>query len=333
MMNIAINGLGRIGRLVLRAFIEQKPQNIQLAAINSPGNGETIAHLIKYDSIHGILKEDCYYKDNHLYIGDLVIPVFHERNPELLPWTDLNIDCVLECSGKFNSKELSSKHLKAGAKKVLVSAPCKNADATIVMGVNHDTLKSSHQVISAASCTTNALAPIVKVIHEQYGITSGYMTTIHAYTGDQNLVDNSHQDLRRARAAATSMIPTKTGAAESLKLIIPELENIIGGSAIRVPTANVSLIDLTVNTHKDASPESVNDHMQQYVNNELENILDIAPAPLTSCDFNHNPHSSIFDPYETKIIQKNLLRVVSWYDNEWGFACRMLDLCQQIRKL
>ena len=331
MIKIAINGLGRIGRLVLRSYIEQQPENIELVAVNSPSDGHTIAHLIKYDSVHGTFPEHCEFDDSMLHIGNHNIPVLHERNPSALPWKNLGVDIVLECSGKFNSKELGAQHIGAGAKKVLVSAPCKNADATIVIGVNHQLLNDTHQIISAASCTTNALAPIAKIMHENFGIESGYMTTIHAYTGDQNLVDNSHKDLRRARAAASSMIPTKTGAAESLKLVIPELEGRIGGSAIRVPTANVSLIDLTVNTTKTVTAEGVNEVMAQYATTQMKDILSISPAPLTSCDFNHTTYSSIFDPYETKIVNHNLARIVSWYDNELGFACRMLDLCNQLK--
>ncbi len=333
MIKIAINGLGRIGRLVLRAYLEQRPNNIELVAINSPSDGNTIAHLIKYDSVHSTLNVRCEFADGKLYLDDLVLPIFHERSPEQLPWNNLNVDLVLECSGKFNSKELSAQHISAGAKKVLVSAPCQNADATIVMGVNHSILTNDHTVISAASCTTNALAPIVKVIHEQYAIESGYMTTIHAYTGDQNLVDNSHKDLRRSRAATMSMVPTKTGAADSLKLVIPALKDKIGGSAIRVPIANVSLIDLTVNIKQATTLDTINNQMQKYADHQLKDILGIAPAPLVSCDFNHSSFSSIFDPFETQVINDKLLRIVSWYDNEWGFACRMLDLCKHINAI
>jgi glyceraldehyde 3-phosphate dehydrogenase len=339
-VNIAINGLGRIGRLALRASIAPslpeaiskeatKSNNINnndvnITHINSPSNINDLAHLIKYDSIHGTFHEECRVEGEHLIIAGHKIKVTHEKDPAKLAWQD--IDIVLECSGKFAKRDLAAAHIKAGARKVIVSSPCFNADKTIVLGVNHNDLTSKDEVISIGSCTTNALAPIVKVINDNFGIESGYATTVHAYTNDQNLTDGSHKDMRRARAASMSMIPTKTGAAESLKLVIPELAGRISGSAIRVPTSNVSLIDFSFNSLGDLNELDIEAVMREAADGYLKGILGIAEAELVSVDYNHSSQSSIFDPFETRVVGKRFGRILSWYDNEWAFAQRMLDV-------
>lgn len=326
MIKIGINGLGRIGRLVLRAALEDK--DVEIALINTPASSEVVAHLLKYDSIHGIANFECDYSEGGVNINGKKIPIFSCRDP--LELSSGNIDVMLECSGKFNKRTEAASHIKAGAKKVIVSAPCENADRTIVMGVNHNSLSSEHDVISIGSCTTNALAPIAKIINDNFSIENGYVTTIHAYTGDQNIVDNSHKDIRRARCAGMSMIPTKTGAAEALKLVLPELEGKIFGSAIRVPTPNVSMLDMVFNLSKPASKETVNKVINEAANGEMRDIISVAKAKLVSVDFNHSPYSSIFDPFETCIISDKTIRLVSWYDNEWGFAKRMIDAAKLI---
>jgi len=325
-MKVAINGFGRIGRLVLRAIIENKRKDIEVVAINDLGPIDHNAHLLKYDSVHGILQNDVGYNDLGLLIDGVPIRVLAEPNPDKLPWGDLGIDMVLECSGRFTNKELASKHLTAGAKKVIISAPAEGVDLTVVYGVNHQQLKPEHKVISNASCTTNCLAPFAKVLHENIGIENGYMTTIHSYTSDQRLVDTLHSDLRRARAAALSMIPTSTGAAKAVGLVLPELKGKLDGCAIRVPTANVSVVDLTFNSKRDTSAQEINDLITKASSGELKGILEAINVPLVSVDFNHNPHSSIFDLTQTQVIDKKLCRVLSWYDNEWGFANRMGDV-------
>lgn len=329
-MNIAINGLGRIGRLALRAYASTTPaltpMAISITHINSPGNIHDLAHLIKYDSIHGTFHEECRAEGDHLIIAGKKIKVTHEKDPTKLSWTD--IDIVLECSGKFIKRDLAAAHIRSGAKKVIVSSPCEDADRTIILGINHHELKTSDEVISIGSCTTNALAPIAKVLHGNFGIESGYATTVHAYTNDQNLTDGSHKDMRRARAAGMSMIPTKTGAAESLKLVIQELAGKISGSAIRVPTSNVSLIDFSFYSEKDLSVLEIEAAMREAADGYLKDILGIAEAALVSVDFNHSSFSSIFDPFETRVVGKRFGRVLSWYDNEWAFAQRMLDVAE-----
>jgi len=319
-MNIAINGLGRIGRLVLRASVERK---INVTHINSPGDIHSLAHLIKYDSTHGTFPHACHVEGDNLVIAGHKIKVTHEKDPSKLDWQGLDI--VLECSGRFTKRDLAAAHLKH-AHKVIVSSPCENTDKTIVLGVNHETLSASDQVISIGSCTTNALAPIAKVLHDNFGIESGYATTVHAYTNDQNLTDGSHKDLRRARAACMSMIPTKTGAAESLRLVIPELGGKISGSAIRVPTSNVSLIDFSFHTLKDMTALDIEAAMRVASDDDMKGVLGIAEAALVSVDFNHSNFSSIFDPFETRVVGKRFGRILSWYDNEWAFAQRMLDV-------
>jgi glyceraldehyde 3-phosphate dehydrogenase len=325
-INVAISGFGRIGRLVLRSIIENKRKDINIVAINDLAPVETNAFLLSYDSIHGPLKEKVNIKNEKIIIGNKKILALKERDPKNLPWKKLKIDIVFECTGLFTSKDTASMHLKAGAKKVLVSAPCNDADKTIVYGVNHDTLTKKDIVVSNASCTTNCLAPVTKVLNDNFGIVHGYMTTIHAYTGDQKVLDTFHSDPRRARAAALSMIPTSTGAAKAVGLVMPELAGKLDGTAIRVPTPNVSLIDFKFVTKKKISAESINKAMiKASKSKNLKNVLSVNSEPLVSTDFNHNPASSNFDLTQTQVIDGTFGRVLSWYDNEWGFSNRMCD--------
>lgn len=325
-INVAISGFGRIGRLVLRSIIENKRKDINIVAINDLAPVETNAFLLSYDSIHGPLKEKVNIKNEKIIIGNKKILVLKERDPKNLPWKKLKIDIVFECTGLFTSKDTASMHLKAGAKKVLVSAPCNDADKTIVYGVNHDTLTKKDIVVSNASCTTNCLAPVTKVLNDNFGIVHGYMTTIHAYTGDQKVLDTFHSDPRRARAAALSMIPTSTGAAKAVGLVMPELAGKLDGTAIRVPTPNVSLIDFKFVTKKKINAESINKAMiKASKSKNLKNVLSVNSEPLVSTDFNHNPASSNFDLTQTQVIDGTFGRVLSWYDNEWGFSNRMCD--------
>ncbi len=328
-IKVGINGLGRIGRCVLRAIYENPDKGIELVAVNGPAAIDTHVHLLKYDSVHGRfgtkLEAD---GEDILRIAGKPVKLTRLKDPTQIEWAKMGVDVVLECSGKFNKRDEAEKHLAGGAKKVLVSAPAENADSTIVYGVNNDALKDTHQVVSVGSCTTNALAPVVKVLHEVFGIDSGFMTTIHAYTGDQNLVDNSHKDLRRARSAAMSMIPTSTGAAKTIGLIIPELKGKLDGISVRVPVPNVSLVDLSFTTLKDASKEDINDALNKAAETEtLKDILHISRRPLVSIDYTHTPYSSIVDITGTYVTGK-VARVASWYDNEWGFSCRMLDVAR-----
>ena len=325
-INVAISGFGRIGRLVLRSIIENKRKDINIVAINDLAPVETNAFLLSYDSIHGPLKEKVNIKNEKIIIGNKKILALKERDPKNLPWKKLKIDIVFECTGLFTSKDTASMHLKAGAKKVLVSAPCNDADKTIVYGVNHNTLTKKDIVVSNASCTTNCLAPVTKVLNDNYGIVHGYMTTIHAYTGDQKVLDTFHSDPRRARAAALSMIPTSTGAAKAVGLVMPELAGKLDGTAIRVPTPNVSLIDFKFTTKKKINAESINKAMiRASKSKSLKNVLSVNSEPLVSTDFNHNPASSNFDLTQTQVIDGTFGRVLSWYDNEWGFSNRMCD--------
>lgn len=325
-INVAISGFGRIGRLVLRSIIENKRKDINIVAINDLAPVETNAFLLSYDSIHGPLKEKVNIKNEKIIIGNKKILALKERDPKNLPWKKLKIDIVFECTGLFTSKDTASMHLQAGAKKVLVSAPCNDADKTIVYGVNHNTLTKKDIVVSNASCTTNCLAPVTKVLNDNFGIVHGYMTTIHAYTGDQKVLDTFHSDPRRARAAALSMIPTSTGAAKAVGLVMPELAGKLDGTAIRVPTPNVSLIDFKFVTKKKISAESINKAMiKASKSKNLKNVLSVNSEPLVSTDFNHNPASSNFDLTQTQVIDGTFGRVLSWYDNEWGFSNRMCD--------
>ena len=333
MVRVGINGFGRIGRLILRAILENYKNKIQVVAINDLGSIETNAHLIKYDSTHGIVNDDIQIFKDGFKIANQEIKVFSERYPENIPWKKVNADVVLECTGIFLDKKSSEKHLVAGAKKVIISAPGKEVDFTVVQGVNSKDLKKDHNIISNGSCTTNCLAPVAMVLDQQFGINFGYMTTIHSYTGDQKLLDTLHKDLRRARSTEGAMIPTSTGAAKAMSLVLPSLAGKLDGTAIRVPTPNVSLIDLTLVTEKEVTPENINNAMIAASKNELKGILSINEKPLVSKDFNHNPHSSIFDVTQTQVIKGKFSRVLSWYDNEWGFSNRMCDTTIQIAGL
>ena len=326
-IRVAINGYGRIGRNVLRALYEaSRTDEIEIVAINDLGDANTNAHLTRYDSAHGKFPGTVEVKDDAMYVNGDRIQVCSERDPSKLPWGDLGVDVVHESTGFFASKEKSEAHLKAGAKKVVISAPAgKDIDATIVYGVNHDTLSADHKIISNASCTTNCLAPLVKPLHDAIGVECGIMTTIHAYTNDQVLTDVFHSDLRRARSATQSMIPTKTGAAAAVGLVMPELDGKLDGYAVRVPTINVSLVDLTFRAARDTSTEEINDVIKAASDGALAGVLAYNDEPLVSIDFNHNPASSIFESSQTKVIDGRMVKVLSWYDNEWGFSNRMLD--------
>lgn len=323
-IKVAINGYGRIGRNILRALYEYKRQDIKIVAINDLGSIACNAHLTQYDTTHGKFKDLVSVQDNYLVVNGDEIWVLAERSPEKLPWGDLGIDVVMECTGHFASKTKASAHLSAGAKKVLISAPAGDDLPTIVYGVNDNTLRADDRVVSNASCTTNCLVPLVKPLHDKIGLKSGLMTTVHAYTNDQVLTDVNHSDLRRARSATHSLIPTKTGAASAIGLVLPELKGKLDGFAIRVPVINVSVVDLTFEALRDTSVDEVNNIMKEASLGPLKGIVEINEAPLVSIDFNHNPASCIFDLTQTKVI-KNLVKVIAWYDNEWGFSNRMLD--------
>ena len=325
-IRIGINGYGRIGRNVLRALFESgREHDIEIVAVNDLGDAGTNAHLTRYDSVHGRFPGTVEVADGAMIVNGKSIRVFSERDPAKLPWADLGVDVVHECTGLFTSKAKAGAHLQGGAKKVLLSAPGgKDVDATVVYGVNHSVLKASHTVVSNASCTTNCLAPLVKPLHDQIGLVNGIMTTIHAYTNDQVLTDVYHTDLRRARSATQSMIPTKTGAAAAVGLVLPELNGKLDGYAVRVPTINVSLVDLTFNAARATTVAEITDILRAAANGALKGVLAVNDEPLVSIDFNHNPHSSIFEASETKVIG-TLVKVLAWYDNEWGFSNRMLD--------
>ena len=331
-VKVAINGFGRIGRNILRSIIENKNHNIKVVGINDLGPIETNAHLLKYDSVHGILNRDVIINGNDLDVGTGPIKVTSERNPENLPWKELDVDVVLECTGIFTSKEKAQQHITAGAKKVLISAPASGVDLTVVYGVNHKKISSEHQILSNASCTTNCLAPLAYVLNKSIGIENGFMTTIHSYTGDQPTLDTMHSDLYRARAAAANMIPTSTGAAKAVGLVLPELDGKLDGVAIRVPTQNVSVVDFKFNSKKETSIEEINEAIKIASENELKNILSFNDKKLVSSDFNHNPSSSIFHSDQTKVMNKKFVRILSWYDNEWGFSNRMCDTALEIGK-
>lgn len=323
----AINGYGRIGRNVLRALYESgRGEDIRIVAINDLGDAKTNAHLTRYDTAHGRFPGEVSVDGDNLVVNGDRIRVLAERNPADLPWGELGVDVVLECTGLFTSKETASAHLAGGAKKVVISAPAgKDVDATIVYGVNHHTLQSRHTVISNASCTTNCLAPLVKPLHERIGLEHGLMNTIHAYTNDQVLTDVYHKDLRRARSATQSMIPTKTGAAAAVGLVLPELDGKLDGFAVRVPTINVSMVDLTFRASRDTSVDEVNQVLKASSQGELKGILAYNDEPLVSVDFNHNPASSIYDASLTRVVEGRLVKACAWYDNEWGFSNRMID--------
>ena len=332
-VRVAINGFGRIGRNVLRAIYEAKRNDIEVVAINDLGPVETNAHLLRYDSVHGRFPGTVTVDGDSISLGHGKIKVTAHRDPNTLPWKDLGIDIALECTGIFSAKAKASAHLTAGAKRVLVSAPSDGADMTIVYGVNHDKLTKDHLVVSNGSCTTNCLAPVAKVLNDTVGIETGFMTTIHAYTGDQPTLDTLHKDLYRGRAAAMSMIPTSTGAAKAIGLVLPELMGKLDGVAIRVPTPNVSVVDLKIVASRKTTKEEINEAMKRASEQQLKGILGYTTAPNVSIDFNHDPHSATFHMDQTKVQNGTLVRVLSWYDNEWGFSNRMSDTAAAMGRL
>lgn len=331
---IAINGLGRIGRCVARAIFEENFKDIELVAVNASAPIETLKHLLKYDSIHGRFDKSVEIDGDNLVIDGKKVKVVAQRDPKLLPWKDLKIDVVLECTGAFTKHSDAAQHITAGATKVIISAPAKEDSVkTIVFGVNDEMLNAKDEVISVGSCTTNCLAPMAKAINDAIGIEKGFMTTVHAYTNDQNVVDNAHKDLRRARACAMSMIPTSTGAAKAIGLVLPELKGKLDGGAIRVPTANVSMVDLNFIAKRETSKDEVNEAVKKAAAGEMKRVLRFVEEPLVSIDFNHTSHSSCFDATQTKVMGSNMVKVCAWYDNEWAFSLRMLDVTSLIQKL
>ena len=331
-LKVGINGFGRIGRMVLRSIIENNRKDLEIVAINNRSSNEVSSFLLKHDTIHGELKARINHSDKSIEINGKKIDMIHETEISKIDWKKYKVDVVLECTGKFNTKEKSAQHIKSGAKKVVVSAPCKNT-INIIFGVNEKSLKSSDQVISAASCTTNCLAPVAKVLNENFGVERGFMTTIHSYTPDQRLLDNSHKDLRRSRSAPNSIIPTTTGATKSLGDVIPELKGKVEGISIRVPTPNVSLVEFVFSSSKNLTTEEINNSFLKASKSKLKNILDTNNEPLVSSDFNHNPHSAIVDLSLTKVVANKMAKVSAWYDNEWGFASRMCDLTNYFGKI
>lgn len=330
---VAINGFGRIGRLVLRGIIESGRTDIEVVGINDLGDAEMNSYLLRRDSVHGPLKADVSAVEGGIMVNGKKIAVSAERNPADLPWGKLGVDIAMECTGIFTARDKAALHLKAGAKKVLISAPGKDSDLTVVYGVNHDKLEAGHDIVSNASCTTNCLAPVAKVMNDTFGITKGYMTTIHAYTGDQCILDSLHSDPRRARAAGLSMIPTSTGAAKAVGLVLPELQGKLDGSAVRVPTPNVSLVDLKFVPGKNTTVEEVNAAIKAAAEGPMKGILAFIEEPTVSIDYNHDAHSSSFDSTQTQVMGGDFVRVVSWYDNEWGFSNRMADTAVVMGKL
>ena len=330
---VAINGFGRIGRLTFRAFLESGRKDLDFVAINDLGSAEMNAHLLEFDSVHGRFRGRINVADGHLKTDGQDVAVLAEATPERLPWRDLGIDIVMECTGRFTDRDGAAKHLTAGAKRVLVSAPCSGADLTVVFGVNDDKLTQEHHVVSNASCTTNCLVPVAKVLNDAVGIKHGYMTTIHAYTGDQRTVDTLHKDPYRARASAVNLIPTSTGAAKAVGLVLPELKGKLDGASIRVPVPNVSLVDLTFQAARPTTAEEINTTVVAAANGPLKGILGVNDKPLVSSDFNHDPRSSIFDLKGTQVVDGTFCRVVAWYDNEWGFSNRMNDTAVAMGRL
>jgi glyceraldehyde 3-phosphate dehydrogenase len=332
-VRVAINGFGRIGRNVLRAIAEAKRSDIEVVAINDLAPVETNAHLLRFDSVHGRFPGEVTVKGDTISVGNGAIKVTAMKDPTTLPWKDLGVDIALECTGIFTAKEKAAAHLSAGAKRVLVSAPSDGADLTVVYGVNHDKLTKDHQVVSNASCTTNCLAPVAKVLNDAVGIDKGFMTTVHAYTNDQHILDQVHKDLHRARAAAMSLIPTSTGAAKAVGLVLPELKGKLDGVAIRAPVPNVSVVDLKFVAKKATDKDEINGAIKRAAEQQLKGILGYHTAPNVSIDFNHDAHSSVFDMEQTKVMAGTLVRVMSWYDNEWGFSNRMADTAVAMGKL
>ena len=331
-IKVGINGMGRIGRMIVRSIIESQNKKIKIQHINNRSNSETTCTLIKYDSIHGRFDADLDFDENHLIINNEKITFSQESNIENIDWKKFDVDYVFECTGKFNSKEKLLAHIKNGAKKVIVSAPCKNADKTIVFGVNEKDITSKDQIISAASCTTNCLAPVVHTLNENFEIEKGFMTTIHAFTSDQRILDNSHKDPRRARSASQSIVPTSTGASKAIGEIIPSLKGKLEGVAMRVPTPNVSLVELVFCTKKNINKENINKSFELASKNNLKNVLEITHEKLVSIDFNHNPASAIVDGSLTNVVGDNMGKISAWYDNEWGFSNRMCDIAEFIHQ-
>ncbi len=331
-VKIAVNGLGRIGRCVIRSVIESGRTDVELVAVNFRKNWEEKAHLLKYDSTHGTFDAEISGDDDKLVINGKEIRTFHASNPEDINWSEAGVDVVLECTGVFKTHADASRHLGGSVKKVLISAPSPDADSMVVYGVNNDAVKDDHTVVSIGSCTTNCLAPVAKVLNDALGIENGFMTTVHAFTSDQNILDNGHKDLRRARTASASMIPTSTGAAKAIGKVIPELSGKIDGTAMRVPTQNVSFVDLAFNAGRDTTVEEINALLKEAAEGPLKGVLGYNDLPLVSIDFNHNPNSSIFDGTQTYVVGGRMCRVAAWYDNEWGFSCRMLDMAALVGK-
>ena len=332
-LKIGINGLGRIGRMVLRSIIENKNKGIDIKHINNKSNSEISSFLIKYDSIHGKINAEISHDKNNLIINKKKISISHETEIDKINWKKFGVDIVLECTGKFNTKEKAMLHINNGAKKVIVSAPCKKADKTIVYGINHSTISKNDLIISASSCTTNCFALVADIINNNFEIENGYMTTIHSYTPDQRLLDNSHKDLRRARSATQSIVPTSTGSTKSLDEIIPRLKGKIEGIALRVPTPNVSLVEFIFNSKRKLSVKEINDCFIKASKTNLKNILDVTKEKLVSSDFNHNPYSAIIDLPLTRVVGNSMGKISAWYDNEWGFSCRMIDIAKFINKI
>ena len=332
-INVGINGMGRIGRMVIRAIIESKNENIKIKHINNRSNSEASCGLIKYDSVHGKFNADLDFDESHLIINKDKITFTQESKIEDIKWKKFDVDYVFECTGKFNSKEKLMAHINNGAKKVIVSAPCKNADKTIVFGVNEDVLTKNDQIISAASCTTNCLAPVVNVLHKSFEIEKGFMTTIHAITSDQRILDNSHKDPRRARSASQSIVPTSTGASKAIGEIIPSLKGKLEGVAMRVPTPNVSLVELVFCTKKEINKDKINEAFKEVSNNQFKKVIEITSEKLVSIDFNHNSASAILDSSLTSVVGKNMGKISAWYDNEWGFSNRMCDIAEHVHKI
>jgi len=332
-IKVGINGLGRIGRMVIRAIIESQNKNIKIQHINNRSNSEASCTLIKYDSVHGKFDANLNYDESHLIINKDKITFSQESKIEDINWKKFNVDYVFECTGKFNSKEMLMSHIKNGAKKVIVSAPCKNADKTIVFGVNEDVLTKDDQIISAASCTTNCLAPVANVLNKNFEIEKGFMTTIHAFTSDQRILDNSHKDPRRARSASQSIVPTSTGASKAIGEIIPDLKGKLEGIAMRVPTPNVSLIELVFCTRKEITKEKINETFIAVSKKQSKKVLEVTNEKLVSIDFNHNSASAIVDLSLTNVVGKNMGKISAWYDNEWGFSNRMCDIAEYVHKI
>ncbi|MEM0487671.1 MAG: type I glyceraldehyde-3-phosphate dehydrogenase [Candidatus Bathyarchaeia archaeon] len=331
-IRVGVNGFGRIGRLLFRAAVERKA-NIDFVAVNDVADAKTLAHLLKYDSVHGPFPGEVQVKDNNIVVNGKELKVLSQKDPALLPWKDLDVYLAVESTGLFTDRANASKHLQAGAKKVLISAPAENPDITIVIGVNHNQYDhEKHNIISNASCTTNCVAPVAKVLHENFGIKSGLMTTAHAYTNDQRVLDLVHRDLRRARAAALNIIPTTTGAARAAGLVLPELKGKLDGLALRVPVPNVSITDLTVVLEKSVTKEEVNEAFRKAAEGPLKGILAYTEEPIVSSDVNHTPYSAVVDGLSTMVVGGNLVKVLAWYDNEWGFSCRMVELIELIGK-